>query len=104
MDAGLFCIISTFFVPGYQSQQVEGTAPALQQARYQVTMTKNEGDILNYWLEYHSALFGVRNIVVLDNYSADNTTIGLLRAWKRRGVRVAYKQGPYDAMGDRKVF
>lgn len=65
-----------------------------------VSMVKNEGDILNHWLEYHSLLFGISNIVVLDNYSTDKVTHSLLSAWEQRGLRVFYNQGPYENMGD----
>jgi hypothetical protein len=65
-----------------------------------VSMVKNEGDILGLWLEYHSALFGISNIIILDNFSTDTKTHAILEQYKRRGLQVRYKQGPYIDMGD----
>jgi hypothetical protein len=65
-----------------------------------VTMVKNEGDILEYWLEHHASIFGASNIIVLDNYSTDTITHVLLEEWRKRGLRVRYMQGPYLSMGD----
>jgi hypothetical protein len=65
-----------------------------------VSMVKNEGDILEMWLEYHDAVFGVSNIVILDNFSTDGKTHIILDRWQKRGLHVRYKQGPYVKMGD----
>ena len=37
------------------------------------TMVKNEDDIITEWIYYHSKLFGIKNLYIIDNYSNDNT-------------------------------
>jgi hypothetical protein len=64
-----------------------------------VTMQKNEGDILPYWLEYHSILFGIKNMVLLDSFS-NNRTHSILEEWERKGLKVLYNQGPYADKGN----
>lgn len=65
-----------------------------------VSMVMNEGDILRQWLDYHSEIFGLSNIIVLDNFSTCNTTVGILKDYEKRGLHVVYEQGPYIDMGD----
>jgi hypothetical protein len=64
-----------------------------------VSMQKNEADILPYWLEYHSKLFGAENIVILDSFSSGET-LKILEEWAKKGLKVLYNQGPYAAKGN----
>jgi hypothetical protein len=65
-----------------------------------ITLQCNEFDILGLWLEYHSRIFGVENIIVLDNFSTLPDVIDTLKAWETKGVRVLWEQGPYVRKGD----
>jgi hypothetical protein len=66
-----------------------------------VCMMKDNDDILPFWLEYHSALVGVDNILILDNFSGSNTkTPQILQEWEKKGLKVMWKQGPYSAKGE----
>lgn len=66
-----------------------------------VCMMKDNDDILPFWLEYHSALVGIENIVILDNYSQSKTrTPQILREWEKKGLKVVWNQGPYSAKGE----
>jgi hypothetical protein len=64
-----------------------------------VGMQKNEKELLPYWLEYHSKIVDVNNIVILDSYSDDQETLKLLQDWKAKGLTVLYNQGPYKDKG-----
>lgn len=65
-----------------------------------ITLQCNEWDILGPWLEYHAAIFGVHNILLLDNHSDRPDVLALLRLWESRGLRVLWEQGPYLKKGD----
>lgn len=75
----------------------KATAPAAV-----ICMIRNEQDILQYWVRYHAAVFGLENLAVLDNFSDDNITISLLNKWEKRGLKVIRKQGtcrpPYKTL------
>jgi hypothetical protein len=58
-----------------------------------VTMQKDEEDILPYWIEYHSKLFGVNNVLVLDAES-EVSTRRILKLWSAKGVKVLFNQTP----------
>jgi hypothetical protein len=64
-----------------------------------VSMQKNEADILPYWLEYHAAIVGAKNIVILDSKS-NNETQRIYKKWLKKGVTVLYNQGPYNHKGN----
>ncbi len=66
-----------------------------------VCLMKENDDILPFWLEYHSALVGVESIVILDNYSKENSKAAqILREWQKKGLNVEWEQGPYSAKGE----
>ena len=48
---------------------------------------KDEIEIIEDWLRYHSDLFGADHITVLDHMSTDGTT-DVLNSWKSRGLKV----------------
>lgn len=65
-----------------------------------ITLQCNEYDILGLWIEYHAEIFGINNIIILDNYSTRPDVIDLLKDWEARGLRVLWEQGPYLEKGD----
>lgn len=66
-----------------------------------VCLMKNNEDILPFWLEYHSALVGVENIVILDNFSDKSSkSPAILQQWEKKGLKVEWNQGPYSTKGD----
>lgn len=64
-----------------------------------VGFQKNELEMLDFWCEYHTSLFGASNVAVLDNYSTDPKTLEILAKWAKEGMTVVYNQGPYDRKG-----
>lgn len=44
--------------------------------------TKNEGMLLDYWLQYHSKIVGWENIFVFDNQSSDSDTLDVYDRYK----------------------
>jgi hypothetical protein len=65
-----------------------------------VCLMKDNEDILQFWLEYHSALVGVENIAILDNFSRESSrTPTILREWQEKGLKVEWEQGPYLVKG-----
>jgi hypothetical protein len=60
---------------------------------------RNEVIMLEFWLAYHVALFGAKNVAILDNNTVDPESLKILKKWAKKGVIVAYKQGPYSMKG-----
>lgn len=54
-------------------------------------MQKNEGSLLESWIEYHAKLIGIENIFVYDNGSTDKDTIDILHAYSNRGLNVVFE-------------
>jgi len=40
-----------------------------------ITITKNEGTLIDYWIKYNSYLFGMQNLILVDNCSDDLETL-----------------------------
>ena len=96
------CLLVNFSLNSPYENNVQKTQliPATQQCKAAVVcLQKDEDDILDLWLRYHSALFRPDCIVVLDNYSIKPETISVLSKWKAKGVRVVKECGPYLAKG-----
>ncbi|MBK4991013.1 glycosyltransferase family 2 protein [Pseudomonas sp. S36] len=53
-------------------------------------MQKNEGQLLEAWITYHSKLFGAENIFIYDNGSVDEATLSVLNKAELAGVNVDY--------------
>lgn len=53
-----------------------------------ITMQKNEGENLASWVKYHSYLFGLENLYILDNGSTEQMTIDLLHLFEKIGCNV----------------
>ena len=70
------------------------------------TMVKDEVDIVYDWIVYHSSIFGIDNIYVVDNYSTDGTyeileknipSTNLFREknYKKKGIFMTYLMNTY---------
>jgi hypothetical protein len=74
-----------------------------------VTFIHDERDILEYWLQFHSQIVGVKNMAVIDNLSP-NETLSILKKWEKRGLHVIYgfddylKKGPKITETFHKIF
>jgi hypothetical protein len=64
-----------------------------------VTFVKDDADILPYWLDYHTAVFGAAHIVVIDHDSRNNATLETLKHWQTKGVRVEHTTESYILKG-----
>lgn len=51
-------------------------------------MQKNERELLDKWIVYHSNLFGLVNLHVFDNGSDDEVTKNILLEWQLKGLSV----------------
>lgn len=75
--------------------------PSFDQNKFIVSlMVKEESDILDHWINYHSIIFGNENILINDNNSENPKTVEILKNWQRKGVHVYYNQGPYGKKGE----
>lgn len=54
-------------------------------------MQKNETELLNKWIIYHSEIFGLSNLHIFDNGSDDEQTKNLLLAWQTKGLSVEWE-------------
>ena len=53
-------------------------------------MQKNEEELLNKWISYHSYLVGRKNLFVFDNGSTNEIVISQLRECQQRGINVSW--------------
>ncbi|WP_447439899.1 glycosyltransferase family 2 protein [Escherichia coli] len=53
-------------------------------------MQKNETNLLKPWIEYHSMIFGIKNIFVYDNGSTDKVCIDILKRYEAKGLSVEW--------------
>lgn len=51
-------------------------------------MQKNEKELLDKWIQYHSKIFGLTNLYVFDNGSDNDQTKQLLLNWEQKGLSV----------------
>ncbi len=58
------------------------------------TFIKDEIEVIEDWLRYHSHLFGSNNITVIDHMSTDGT-FKILNEWKLKGVSVYRTSVPF---------
>jgi hypothetical protein len=65
-----------------------------------VALQKDEVELLSYWLEYHSKIVNLENILILDNYSEVRGTKQILKSWIKKGLHVLFHQGPYNIKGE----
>lgn len=61
-------------------------------------MQKNEEDILDEWILYHSYLFGIENIHIIDNNSS-NESLEILHYYQKMGLNI-YTLDDYSKKGD----
>ncbi|MCJ2045786.1 glycosyltransferase family 2 protein [Methylobacterium sp. J-078] len=64
-----------------------------------ITMQKNEGDLLDMWIKYHSAIFGVSSLIVLDNNSSDLRTENVLGKLTEDGGLVKRGYNDFEKKG-----
>lgn len=64
-------------------------------------MQKNEGELLNVWIEYHALLFGYDSLFLIDNGSTDSVTLGILKLAIEKGATVinASSQEDFEKKG-----
>jgi len=53
-----------------------------------VTMQKNEATLLEPWILWHGAIFGLTNLTVIDNGSTDRHVLKILKAYKKKVFRL----------------
>ncbi len=61
-------------------------------------MQKDEDDILNEWIIYHSSLIGINNIYIIDNNSGP-VSLHILEYYKKQGLNV-FNRPNYAKKGD----
>jgi hypothetical protein len=61
-------------------------------------MQKNEDDILEEWILYHSYLFGLDNLYIVDNLSTQKS-VDILKKYEKRGLHVTV-QNDYSKKGE----
>jgi hypothetical protein len=61
-------------------------------------MQKDEEDILEEWILYHSHLFGIENLYMIDNLS-QQPSIDILKKYERQGMHLSV-QNDYSKKGD----
>jgi len=63
-------------------------------------MQKNERDLLPVWIKYHAALFGAKNLVIVDNASEDEEVLRILENASAAGARVLTSTERVEKKGD----
>jgi hypothetical protein len=63
-----------------------------------VSYIYDEHDILPYFLEYHSRIIGLENMVIIDNGSPEPTA-SILKTWEAKGLRVIHNTEDYAYKG-----
>jgi glycosyl transferase family 2 len=62
-----------------------------------VMVAKNEDDLIEPWLFYHGALFGLEHLYVFDNGSTNPRTLSVLERYGKLGVNIDYsRKTPQD--------
>jgi hypothetical protein len=56
-------------------------------------MQRNERTLLEPWIKYHSSLFGIENLYILDNGSTDEKVISVLMNYQKKGLNVDFNYG-----------
>ena len=62
-------------------------------------MQKDEDDILEQWIEYHSSIVNIENIYLIDNLSVNEKTKEILNKYNKKGLNVLTKDN-YKNKGD----
>lgn len=63
------------------------------------TMVKGEVDIVKDWVLYHGAIFGYKNLYVIDNMSRDGTYETLMNLKNKYGINI-FRAADYKKKGD----
>jgi hypothetical protein len=64
-----------------------------------VSYVYNESDILPYWLQYHTKIFGIHQVAIIDDGSPKETQI-ILRNWEKKGLTVIHNRDEYANKGN----
>jgi hypothetical protein len=59
-----------------------------------ILKTKNEGKLLEYWLQYHSKIVGWENLFVFDNLSDDPLTLEIYQKYKDKITLYQWDKNP----------
>ena len=57
-------------------------------------MQKDEGTLLESWLNFYNYVYGMDNIYLFDNGSVDPLTNAILKEWISKGLKVFQHPGP----------
>lgn len=57
------------------------------------TVTKDEYDLIESFVNYHGGIFGYDNIVVIDNGSTNEHVLSAYETFKQKGVTITYSTG-----------
>jgi hypothetical protein len=66
-------------------------------------VVKDEADVLPLWLSWHAAIFGVENVVIVDQESSDPRALQLLTAFERAGGTVVWRVKEFRLKGEHTV-
>ncbi|KAJ8600312.1 hypothetical protein CTAYLR_000617 [Chrysophaeum taylorii] len=83
----IFVWLPCLFVVGRRERKVNSKPTAKL-----FTFHKDEATLLEDWLQYHTAVFGADNVIVIDHQSQAAEVLETLARWERRGVTVV----PFD--------
>jgi hypothetical protein len=62
-----------------------------------VAICTGDVDILPYWLQYHTALVGVENVLVVDKSEGKEEVFSILKDWNGKGIKTAVVSGFLDS-------
>lgn len=90
-DVGVLKAKVTSSGKGESEKKVTMAAPIVSVVCFQ----RNEDDILEFWFEYYSKIFGEQSLLMIDNNSDKKSVINILDKWEQQGVTVVRGVGPY---------
>jgi hypothetical protein len=56
--------------------------------------------MIQYWLEYHAAIFGAENIGIINHDSHHNETLEIFQIWQQKGIHLTYSNASYQLKGE----
>jgi hypothetical protein len=85
---------------GHSSIMANGAQNSQKALATVVLVTKDEYDLVDDFLSYHSALFGAENVVVVDNGSTDERLKPIYRRHREAGVRFILERREFTHASD----
>ncbi|EGP4635122.1 hypothetical protein IZS90_004187 [Escherichia coli] len=67
-------------------------------------MQKDEYRLLEPWILHHAELFGLENLYVYDNGSADERCLNVLKEYSGKGMNVVYDRSTFDDFNTRHIY